>query len=44
MYHSDNESSGGSEIEKVGSIWMQMFIHRNNLLAANASYMHLYNY
>ena len=35
-------SSGGSEIERLGSIWMKMFIHRNDLLAANNDYMHFY--
>jgi len=40
--HSDNVSSGGSKIERLGSIWMQMFIHRNDSLAANDDYMHFY--
>jgi len=42
IYHSDNVSNGGSEIERLGSILMQLFIHKNNLLDANNDYMHFY--
>ena len=42
IYHSDNVSSGGSEIERLGSFWIEMSIHRNDLLAAYNDYMHFY--
>ena len=42
IHHPENVSSGQSEIERVGGIWMQMFIHRNDLFAANDDYMRSY--
>ena len=41
-FHWDNMSSGGSEIERLGSFCMQMFIHRNKLLAAINDWIHFY--
>jgi len=30
IYYADNVISGGSGIEKLGSVGMEMFIHRND--------------
>ena len=40
IHHSDNLSSGGSQIERHRSIWMLMNIRWTDILAVNNDYMH----
>ena len=45
IHRSDHMYSGGSETERPRSFWMQMIIHRNNLLAVKNDRMHFaYNF
>jgi len=42
IHHSEDFSSGGTDIGSLWSFWMQMFILRNESLAANNDCMHCF--
>jgi len=39
IHHSDNMYGGGSQIERPRKFWMEMIIHRNDLLVVNNHYL-----